>query len=282
MTSSSVTPVLVLGGTGKTGRRVAAALTRAGFTPKIASRSGEVRFDWHSDATWGPALEGVRAVYVVDSQGPEAPAEVAAFAKAAKASGVERLVLLSARVWGELGGETLATERAVQESGLDWTVLRPAWFNQNFAEEPWYTVPFSEGELRIPAGEGREPFVDLEDLADVAVAALTEDGHAGETYVLSGPEALTLHEVVTAVSTSTGRPLTYTPVTREQYIEEMEARGYPRAYGEVFSDLFHHISVSGSAELSDGVRRAIGREPRPFSDYVSRTDFDAVLDGKSA
>ncbi|GAA2222177.1 NAD(P)H-binding protein [Streptomyces amakusaensis] len=281
MTSSSVTPVLVLGGTGKTGRRVAAALTRAGFTPKIASRSGEVRFDWHSDTTWGPALEGVRAVYVVDSQGPDAPAEVAAFAEAARASGVERLVLLSARTWGELGGETLATERAVKDSGLDWTILRPAWFNQNFAEEAWYTVPFSEGELRIPAGKGREPFIDLEDLADVAVAALTEDGHTGETYVLSGPEALTFDDVVAAVSASTGRPLAYTPISREQYIEEQEARGYPPAFGEVLGDLFQHISADGSAELSDGVRRAIGREPKPFSDYVSRTDFGAVLDGKS-
>ncbi|MFI2211958.1 NAD(P)H-binding protein [Streptomyces sp. NPDC020141] len=277
--SAPSSSVLVLGGTGKTGRRVAAALSRLGITPKVASRSAPVRFDWADEGSWDPALAGVGAVYVVDSQGPAAPAEVRAFAAAAKARGVRRLVLLSARVWEELddgSGEVFATERAVRESGLDWTILRPAWFNQNFTEEPWYSAPLAEGELRLPAGDGRERFVDLDDLAEVAAAALTQDGHSGRVYTLSGPDALSFHDVAEALSTASGHKVAYTPVTREQYIEEQLARGYAPDFAELMADLFLHIGANGSAAPSDGVRQALGREPRAFGEYVRRTDFSSL------
>ncbi|MFI1889038.1 NAD(P)H-binding protein [Streptomyces jumonjinensis] len=274
--SSSPSPVLVLGGTGKTGRRVADGLRRRGFTPRVASRSGEVRFDWYDEGSWDPALNGVGAVYVVDSQGPGAGDEVRAFAARAAALGVTRLVLLSARIWAEVdheSGRLLATERAVRESGLEWTILRPSWFNQNFTEETGFYPLLTEGELRLPTGEGREPFIDLEDLADVAVAALTEEGHAGQTYVLSGPEAMTLREVVAALADATGRELAYHPVTDDEYRVLLAERGHPAEYVEFVIGLFGHVRASKGAELSDGVRRALGREPQEFGAYVARTDF---------
>lgn len=272
-------PYLVLGGTGKTGRRVADGLTRRGFTARAASRKGPVRFDWSDEESWAPALAGVRAVYVVDSQGPDATAELRAFGKAATAAGVERLVLLSARTWAELddgSGELLAAEKAVRESGLEWTILRPAWFAQNFLEENWFPTLFTEGELRLPVGAGREPFIDLDDLADVAVAALTEDGHAGETYVLSGPRAMTWGEAVQEISRAAGRPLRYVPLTDAEYTAEMTGRhGFPADFVELLLPMFRHIRNDGSAELSDGVRRALGREPRDFAEYAARTTFPA-------
>ncbi|MFE7130002.1 NAD(P)H-binding protein [Streptomyces sp. NPDC057638] len=272
----SSAPVLVLAATGKTGRRVAAQLRDRGVPVRAASRSSEVRFDWNDESTWGPALDGVRAVYVVDSQAADAADTTRAFAEAAAARGVERLVLLSARVWPELDpgtGELLATERAVQEAGPEWTILRPAWFAQNFTEEDWFGPFLTDGELRLPTGDGREPFIDLDDLAEVAAAALTEPGHAGQIYTLSGPQALTWGEVVGILAKELGRELRYTPVTEDQFRQDLAERGLPDGHADVFLTLYRHISASGSADLSDnGVERALGRAPKDFSVYASTVE----------
>ncbi|WP_405642534.1 NAD(P)H-binding protein [Streptomyces uncialis] len=276
--ASSTAPVLVLGGTGKTGRRVAAELTRRGHTARPASRRGDTRFDWSDPATWEAAIDGARAVYLVDSESPEAPDQVRAFVRLAADQGVERLVLLSARVWEELDNgsrEGLAVEDAVTGSGLAWTILRPAWFAQNFTEAPFVNTLLTAGELRLPTGEGREAFVDLDDLAEVAAVALTEDGHAGRTYVLSGPRALTFGEAVAEISAAAGRPLTFVALTDEEYLAEQKAAGVPQEMADLLLYLFQHIRADGSAAIGDGVRRALGREPRDFSVYTGGTDFSA-------
>ncbi|WP_256106644.1 NAD(P)H-binding protein [Streptomyces sp. ODS05-4] len=267
--------ILVLGGTGKTGRRVADELRRRGFRPVVASRRSQVRFDWGDRSSWGPALDGVDAVYVVDSEGPDAAAEVAGFAALAAESGVRRLVLLSARVWDELPGEdNLATERAVRESGLEWTILRPTWFAQNFTEFELLSPLLGEaGELRLPSGAGREPFLDLADLAEVAAVALTEDGHAGRVYVLSGGRALSFGDAVAEIARAAGRPLRFVPVEESAYRAELVAAGYPEEMADLVTALFRHIREEGGAEVTDGVQQALGRPPRDFSDYVRRTDF---------
>ncbi|NGO67986.1 NAD(P)H-binding protein [Streptomyces boncukensis] len=276
-------PILVLGGTGKTGRRVAAALAERGHTPRAASRSGDVRFDWTDPATWEPALEGVRAVYVVDSQTPGAAREVPDFSALAVARGVERLVLLSARAFAELDAlgapdELLAPERAVRESGAAWTVLRPTWFSQNFTEFPVVSDGIARGELRLPVGDGPESFVDVRDVAEVAVEALTGEGHAGETYELSGPRALTWAEAVGELARATGRPLRYTPLSEAEYRRELAAEGWPEEAVEVLSALFGHIREGRSGAVSDGVRRALGREPRGFADYAADYAAESAAD----
>ncbi|WP_228974574.1 NAD(P)H-binding protein [Streptomyces sp. DH12] len=273
----AATRVLVLGGTGKSGTRVAAALRRGGLSPAVASRRGPVRFDWADRSTWEPALPGVDAVYVVDSQGPDAAAEVRDFAATAARAGVRRLVLLSARVWGESDGDRLATERAVRASGLEWTILRPTWFAQNFTElDILGSLLDGPGELRLPTGEGREAFVDLEDLADVAVAALTQDGHAGRTYVLSGARSLSFGEAVAEIARATGRPLRFVPVSEDAYREEFTALGHPDDVADEMLALYRHIREERGATVTDGVREALGRAPRDFAEYVARTDFDAA------
>ncbi|MFI6286003.1 NAD(P)H-binding protein [Streptomyces sp. NPDC051018] len=273
----ALTSVLVLGGTGKTGRRVAEELRARGLTPRVASRSAPVRFDWGDRTTWEPALSGAQAVYIVESDGPGAAARLRAFVKTAAEQGVRRLVLLSARVWAELDDDSgLASERAVRESGLEWTILRPTWFAQVFSEVALFSSVLTGGELRLPTGQGREPFIDLADLAEVAAVALTEDGHAGETYVLSGPRALSVGEAVAEVSWAAGRPLRFTAVTEDEYREDLASRGYPPAFADGALTLFRHIREGRGEGVTDGVRRALGREPRDFSEYVRRTDFSVV------
>lgn len=253
---------------------MAAALHRAGLGHAVASRSSGLRFDWGDPSTWEPALRGREAVYVVDSQGPEAPAEVRAFAAVAARAGVRRLVLLSSRTWGEWGADHLATERAVQESGLEWTVLRLSWFAQNFTEfELFAPLLGPEGELRLPTGAGREAFVDLEDTADVAVAALTQDGHSGRTYVLSGGRTLSFGDAVAEIAEASGRPLRFVPLSEDDFRTEQAAAGTPEEAIEELVQLFRHIREEHGAQPTDGVHDALGRAPRDFTDYVRRTDF---------
>lgn len=272
---NDVPRVLVLGGTGKTGKRVAAALRRRGLSPAVASRRGPVRFDWTDRSTWTAAVDGAGAIYVVDSQGPAAPQEVRELADLAAAQS-SRLVLLSSRTYGEMGGDRLATEAAVQESGARWTILCPSWFAQNFTELDFIASPLDQGgELRLPTGDGHEAFLDLDDLADVAATALTEDGHEGRTYVLSGPRSLSFAEAVDEIADATGRPLRFVAVSEDAYRAELVAADSPAADIEETIAVLRHIRRERGSEPTDGVREVLGRLPRDFREYVARTSFDS-------
>ncbi|MGH4033382.1 SDR family NAD(P)-dependent oxidoreductase [Actinomycetota bacterium Odt1-20B] len=278
--SDDGSPVLVLGGTGKTGRRVAAQLAGRGQRAVTASRSGQRRFDWHSKATWEPAVAGVRAAYLVDSQTPEAAALMGEFSRVAVAAGVRRLVLLSARAWEQAGDEAgFAVERAVQDSGAAWTVLRPTWFAQNFSEEAFLRDAVAAGRVELPAGAGRDPFIDAEDIAACAAAALVEDGHEGAVYALSGPRAMTFGDCVAEIASATGRDLTYVPVTPEEYVTHLLGRGYDKEFAAFAAELVGSIAGNAGDYLSDGVHRLLGRAPRDFAQYVRDTAPSGVWQG---
>src|ERR671914_897352 len=203
-------PTLVLGGNGKTGRRVVERLRVRGLPVRLGSRSGKPPFDWEDRSTWAPALDGVSAAYVTyypDLAVPGAPEAIAAFAELAVASGTRRLVLLSGR--GE--PEAQRSEEALIASGADWTIVRCSWFNQNFSESA-FLEPVLAGEVALPADGVREPFVDVEDIADVAVAALTEDGHVGKLYELTGPRLLTFSDAVAGIPEGSRRETASVPV----------------------------------------------------------------------
>ncbi|MFE2296485.1 NAD(P)H-binding protein [Streptomyces sp. NPDC059452] len=266
------TTVLVLGGRGKTGRRVVRRLRERGVTVRSAGRSGEVRFDWEAPETWEPALAGADAAYLVDAQDKpgvwDAEAALGELSRLAVAGGVRRLVLLQARVTELVGGKSLiAGERAVRESGAQWTVLRPNWFFQNF-DEGVLLDAVRAGEVALPAGSGREPFVDTEDVAAVAVEALLEDGHAGQTYELSGARALTLEEAVGEIARATGRDIRYVPVEHQAYVDELVRYDVPADYALFVADLVAQIRDSKNATPTDTVRQVLGREPRDFSGFV--------------
>jgi uncharacterized protein YbjT (DUF2867 family) len=253
---------LVLGGTGKTGRRVAQRLVARGLPTRIGSRSGQPPFDWEDRATWGPVLQGVGAVYVTyfpDLAFPGATERVSAFVNLAVREGVRRLVLLAGR--GEPAAQ--AAEQAVRNSGTDWTIIRANWFAQNFSEPPLLDAVMS-GEIALPAGAAVEPFVDAEDVAAVAAAALTGDAHAGQIYELSGPRLLTFDDVAAEISKAANREVRYVPITADECKKALAEQGRPTE----FADLFEHILDGRNANLTDGVRRALGRAPRDFSDFA--------------
>jgi uncharacterized protein YbjT (DUF2867 family) len=257
---------LVLGGTGKTGRRVAERLRKRGLPTRVGSRSGEVPFDWEDHTTWAPALGDVGSVYVSyypDLAVPVAVAAVRAFADTVAEAGVRRLVLLSGR--GE--EEAQRAERAVQEVGAEWTVVRCAWFSQNFSES-YLLEPILGGEVALPAGEVAEPFVDAGDIADVAVAALTEDGHAGQLYELTGPALLTFEEAVGEIASSMGREIRYVHISVEEYASVLAEQDVPDEFVALLTYLFTEVLDGRNAHTASGVRRALGREPRGFAEYA--------------
>ncbi|MER0241305.1 NAD(P)H-binding protein [Streptomyces sp. HSW2009] len=269
-------PVLVTGATGKSGRRVVARLRARGVPVRAAARHGEFPFDWSDRTTWDAALAGVRAVYVVQLDGTKL---VRPFVERAVAHGARRLVLASGRgiddpnyaqdSAGVLDG-ILDSEAAVRESGVAWTISRPGWFAQNFSEG-FFADAVRAGELRLPGGDGAASFVDADDIAAVVAAALTEDRHAGQTYELSGPAALTLHEVAATISEAAGRIVRYTPVTVDAYVAELVAQGLPPADAEAFAHVIAPLRNGTDAYLSDGVQRALGRPARSFAEFAKST-----------
>jgi uncharacterized protein YbjT (DUF2867 family) len=258
-------PILVIGGTGKTGRRVAERLRDRGVPVRIGSRSSTTPFDWEDPSTWPAALDGVRAAYVSyypDLAAPGAPEVVRALADAALDRGVRRLVLLSGR--GEV--EAQRAEQAVFDSGADVTVVRCAWFMQNFSEDFLREAVLS-GEIVLPGGDAREPWVDADDIADVAVAALTEEGHVGELYELTSPHLHTMSDIAAELSRATGRDVGYVPVSVADYAAAAAEQGVPEELvgflTYLFSEVFGH-----NAHTADGVRRALGRPARDFTAFA--------------
>ena len=265
---------LVIGGTGKTGRRVVERLVARGLPVRVGSRSGAPPFDWNEPASWLPVLQGSQAAYVTyypDLAFPGAADAVGDFARLAVANGVRRLVLLSGR--NEAGA--LLGEQAVRESGADWTLVRSSFMNQNFSESVWLDA-VRRGTLAAPAGNVAEPFIDAEDIADVVVAALTEPGHVGQLYEVTGPQLLTLTDVAEEIAAATGRELRYLPVTPEQFSAAMTAEGLPADFVLGLTELFKEVMDGRGAYLSDGVQRALGRAPRDFRDYARRTAASGV------
>ena len=265
---------LVLGGTGKTGRRVVERLAARDLPTQIGSRSGEPPFDWEEEATWALALQNVGSVYVSyypDLAVPGAVAAVRSFGELAVESGVRRLVLLSGR--GEPEAER--AEAAVRDSGADLTILRSTWFMQNFSEDYMLEHVLS-GEIRLPAGDVPTPFLDADDIADVAVAALTEDRHAGQLYELTGPRSLTFAEAAAEIAEATGREIRYVPVSLEEHAAEAVEHGVPAEVVELLTYLFSEVVDGRNANTTDGVQRALGREPRDFRDFARDADASGV------
>jgi uncharacterized protein YbjT (DUF2867 family) len=268
---------LIIGGTGKTGRRVADRLLKAGRLVRIGSRAAEPPFDWEDRETWGQALQGVKAAYVTyqpDLAVPGALEIVQAFFAQAIATGVEKLVLLSGR--GEVEAEQ--AEQALQATSADWTILRSSWFCQNFSES-FFLDPILSGQVALPIDSVAEPFVDVEDIADMAFAALTDSSHSYQLYEITGPKALTFGEAISAIGRATGRKITFIPVSVDDYRSELIRQGVPEDYIELVLYLFTTVLDGRNTPLADGVQRALGRPPRDFSDYVRQTAATGIWGG---
>ena len=257
---------LVIGGTGKTGKRVVEQLKDAGLPVRIGSRSATPSFDWDNESTWAAALDGVSAVYITyspDLAMPGATDAIQGLVDLAKKQGVRRLVLLSGR--GE--EEAQACEVIVQNSGLEWTVVRASWFHQNFSEGAFIDMVLA-GTITLPASDIPEPFVDVDDIAEVAFTALTEDGHDGEIYEVTGPRLMTFADIANDLSQATGRTITFQAVPHDGFVNGIAESGAPKEVVWMLDYLFATVLDGRNAYLTDGVQRALGREPRDFADFA--------------
>ena len=269
--------ILVLGGKGKTGRRVASRLVEKGQTVRIGSRSEEPSFDWEDPSTWEGALQGMESVYITfqpDLAVPGAKEAIEGFTSQAVMSGVRKVVLLSGK--GEQEAEEC--ERIVMNSGLDWTVVRASWFNQNFSES-FFLDPILAGHVALPKNEALVPYVDANDIADVVVASLLDEKHNGEIYELTGPRTLTFSDVVREISVATGREIQFTPISMEEYNAMMKEFNLPDDYLWLINYLFEEVLVESNSIVTNDIEKVLGRKPIDFTTYANEVAKSRVWDG---
>lgn len=267
-------PILVLGATGKTGRRIAQGLTARGMPVRAGSRANAPPFHWEDETTWAPVLEGTSAVYISfypDLAVPGAPEKIAAFVAQALACGTRRLVLLSGR--GE--SEAQRAEQVLRDSNAGWTILRCSWFMQNFSES-LFLPPLLAGRLALPVGQVPEPFVDADDIAEVAVAALLDARHIGQLYELTGPRLLTFAAAVAEIARASGQALNYETIPMDAFADESLRQGVAADVVDFLGYLFTEVLDGRNAFLGDGVRKALGRDPRDFADFCRASATSGV------
>lgn len=275
MSRTEVTaPILVVGATGKTGRRVAEKLTAQGLPVRGVSRSSSPSFDWEAPEGWAAALAGTSSVYVTyapDLAVPGAVDAVRQFTDLALELGVKRIVLMSGR--GE--AEAQQAEDVLRASDADWTVIRASWFAQNFSET-FLLDEIRTGTVALPIGPVKEPFIDAEDIADVAVAALTDPKHIGKVYEVTGPRLLSFEEAVGEIAAATGQQIQYVQVSVEDYIAALRQQQVPEDVIWLLEYLFTTVLDGRGEVLADGVREALGRDARDFGDYLRDTASSGV------
>lgn len=257
-------PILIIGGRGKTGSRVADRLEARGLPVRLASRS--TGFDWTDRSTWAATLEGAASAYLTyypDIAIKGAADAIGAIAKLALSLGVKRLVLLSGR--GE--AEAQRAEKQLIASGADWTIVRSSWFNQNFDEGQFLDMVLN-GEVALPVDAMGEPFIDADDIADVAVAALTDERHIGEVYEVTGPRLLTFREAVAEISRASGRNVQFRTMPAHEFLDSLASSEVPDDIAGLLEELFSEVLDGRNESVADGVQRALGREPKDFADYA--------------
>ncbi|MEQ8626805.1 NAD(P)H-binding protein [Ekhidna sp.] len=267
--------ILVIGGTGKTGRKVVTQLEKRGHQVRVGSRNANPSFDWGNPATWSPALEGMDKVYITfqpDLAVPGALDAIEALTKKAAKAGVKKLVLLSGK--GEREAELC--EQVVMHSGLDYTIVRASWFMQNFSES-FFLDPILAGQVALPKPEAKVPYVDTDDIAEVVVAALLDDTHNGKVYELTGPRLLTFAEVMKEISLATGRDIAFTSISLEEYTGFLKQADVPADYIWLIDYLLSNVlDAEGNNVVSSDVEKVLGRKPKDFTEYVLETQKTGV------
>jgi ergot alkaloid biosynthesis protein len=261
--------VLVTGGTGKTGRRVADQLTAAGRRVRIASRGGAQAFDWLDPRTWDAALAGVSAVYLVPPPGAgDVSAAMIALVQAAMARGVGRFVLLSGSPSPEGGFGVGQTHRWLHENTADWAVMRPSWFMQNFSEGQHLATIRDQGVIQSATEDGRVPFINADDIAASAVAALTAPEPLNRDVILTGPEPITYDEVAQHLSRAAGRTITHRRLSPEALAAWYQTIGRPAPLAQMLGMMDMLIANGAEDRLTEGVQELTGRAPTRFADFT--------------
>lgn len=261
-------PILIIGKNGKTGSRVDARLQALGYTTRSVSRSTTPSFDWENSATWPSVIKGTHSAYVTyqpDLAVPNAESTIKEFVRVAAENGLKHIVLLSGR--GEDGAQR--AEEVLKGSGISWNIVRASWFCQNFSES-FMLEGILAGELVLPAGDVLEPFIDADDIADVVVAALTEPSHRNKLYEVTGPHALTFAQCIEEISLALGRPVKYTAVPVDTYINALKRQGAPEDLQWLLRELFTEVLDGRNSSVMAGVEEALGRPATEFKTYVQK------------
>lgn len=273
--------ILVIGGTGKTGRKVVERLNKLGHNVRVGSRLATPAFDWNNSETWTEAMQNIDKVYITfqpDLAVPGALDAIEELTKKAKSCNVKKLVLLSGK--GEREAELC--EQVVIHSGLDYTIVRASWFNQNF-NESFLLEPIIEGFVALPQADIKTPFVDTDDIADVVVKALLYDEHNGKTYQLTGSRTLTFKEAIEEISEVTNRDIAFTPIALSAYTQIMRQQGIPSDFVWLIGYLFSEVLGNPSnSEITNDIELVLGRKPKDFSDYVKETAQTGVWNLKNS
>ncbi|MEU6548857.1 NmrA family NAD(P)-binding protein [Streptomyces sp. NPDC046915] len=274
MTTTGTT--LVIGATGTTGSRTAARLTAAGHRVRAAGRHATpvpgaepVTFDWYDPATHAAALGGVDRVYLVPPLGDSDPAAIMLpFLRQARTVGVHRAVLLSSSAIPEGGPAVGEVHQALPGLFEEWAVLRPSWFMQNFTGTHAHAASIREhGVIRTAAGSGRVGFVDAEDIAAVAVHALTDECAPNTDLVLTGPEALSHDDIAAIMTEVTGRPVVHRRLSEEQLRDRLTAL-MPLEFASMLAGMDRAIAEGSEDRVTDTVRRLTGRPPRTIRAHL--------------
>ena len=267
--------ILVIGGTGKTGRKVVERLTARNHQVRIGSRRATPAFDWQDPATWPDALHGMDKVYITyqpDLAVPGAADAIRGLTALAQQHNIKKVVLLSGK--GEIEAEKC--EQIVMESGINFTIVRASWFNQNFSES-FFLDPILSGHVALPKADVKIPFIDTDDIAEVVVEALLSDEHNGHIYNLTGPGVRTFREVIQEISGATGRNIQFTEITMDQYINALEEAGVPSNYIWLINYLFTNvIGNPKNSVISHDIEKVLGRKAKDFSAYVKEVASTGV------
>ena len=262
--------ILVIGGTGKTGRRVAEQLKKKGIEPKIGSRNASPSFDWDDKDTWVNTLNGIEKMYVTyypDLAVPGAKEKIESLTYLAKELGIKKMVLLSGK--GETEAE--ACENIVINSGMDYSIVRASWFNQNWSES-FFLNPIISGEVALPMSDVLIPFVDANDIAEVAATVLLDDTYNGEIIELTGPELITFKDIVNIISRVSNKKLNFYEITLEQYVKGMKQMQIPDDVVWLIEYLFSHVLTNPKNQLVvNDIERVLGRKAKPFAEYAQET-----------
>lgn len=262
--------ILVIGGTGKTGRRVVEQLRNKGIAPRIGSRSAAIPFEWTNRNNWTEVLSGIEKMYVTyypDLAVPGAKEAIEQLTKVAKELGVQKMVLMSGK--GETEAE--ACEQIVINSGIDYTIVRASWFNQNWSES-FFLEPILSGVVALPYADVGIPFVDAEDIAEVATEVLLNDKFNGEIIEVTGPELLNFRKVVSEIEKATGRDIQFHAISLEQYVEGMRAEGLPEDVIWLFEYLFKEVILNpDNHKVSGDITKVLGRPAKDFKTFAKQT-----------
>ena len=262
--------ILVLGGNGKTGRRVVQLLEKQeNVSIRIGSRSASIPFDWEKPETWANVVKDIDRIYITfqpDLAVPSAPEIIQNFTELATQSGVEKIVLLSGR--GEK--EAQVCEEIVKTKAKNWTIVRASWFNQNFSESI-FLEPVLAGFVALPRAEVLEPFTDADDIAEVVKEALLNEKHNGKTYELTGPRLLTFKEAVNEIAEISGKKITFKSLELKEYILMLREYQVPEDEIWLINYLFTEVLDGRNSSITNDIEKILGRKATDFSDYVQKT-----------